>query len=276
VSKKLHRSDIVMYVKIKGFGINYNVEGLITGIPVIFIHGFPFSQEMWKLQVDVLKSEYYVVTYDVRGHGQSDVGSAQYAIEYFVDDLIGLLDHLRISQCVLVGLSMGGYIALRTAEREPDRIRGLVLCNTRSEADTNEQKIKRANQAKNVKIYGIKKFADAFLKTVFAEKSFQQNQDAVKLIRKLIEQTSTSTIAGTLIALAARTDSTPSLSRINVPALIMAGQFDEVTPPSLSISMKEKIPNAELQIIPHAAHISNLENPEEFNKHLINFLKKHD
>jgi 3-oxoadipate enol-lactonase len=265
-----------MYVKIKGFGINYNIDGPATGIPVVFIHGFPFSQEMWKSQVDILRAEYYVVTYDVRGHGQSDIGSAQYAIEYFVDDLIGLLDHLRISQCVLVGLSMGGYIALRATEREPDRVRGLVLCNTKSEADTNEQKLKRANQAKNVKIFGIKKFAESFIKTIFAEKTFQQNQDAVKLIRKLIEQTSTSTIAGTLIALAARTDTTPSLSRINVPTLIMAGQFDEVAPPSLSFSMKEKIPNAELQIIPNAAHISNLENPEEFNKHLINFLKKHD
>lgn len=265
-----------MYVKIKGFGINYTVDGPVTGIPVVFIHGFPFSQEMWKPQVEVLKQEYHVVTYDVRGHGQSDVGSAQYTLEYFVDDLIGLLDHLRITSCVLAGLSMGGYIALRATEREPGRVRGLVLCNTKSEADTNEAKIRRANQAKSVKIFGIKKFADSFLKTVFAEKSFQQNQDAVKLIRRLIEQTSTSTIAGTLIALAARTDSTPSLSRINVPTLIMAGQFDEVAPPSLSISMKEKIPNAELQIIPYAAHISNLENTDEFNKHIINFLKKHD
>ena len=263
-----------MYVKIKGFGINYNTDGIRTGIPVVLIHGFPFSKEIWKSQVEALKSSYYVITYDVRGHGQSDVGSGQYTIEYFVDDLCGLLDHLRIPQAVLVGQSMGGYIALRTIEREPERVRGLILCNTRSEADTNEQKIRRANQAKNLKIYGIKKFSDSFLKTVFAEKSFHQNQDAVKLVRRLIEQTATSAIAGTLIALAARTDSTPSLSKINVPVLIMAGQFDEVAPPSLSISMKEKIPNAELQIIPNAAHISNLENVEEFNKHLLNFLKK--
>src|SRR5258706_1692729 len=96
-----------------GAGIEYEVNGPRTGIPVVLIHGFPCSKEMWKPQVEVLKQRYYTVTYDIRGHGGSDVGDGQYSIELFADDYIALLDHLKISRAVVVGLSMGGYIALR-------------------------------------------------------------------------------------------------------------------------------------------------------------------
>src|SRR5437879_5665897 len=96
--------------------LDYEVEGPRTGIPVVFIHGFPFDRTMWKPQVTALRKEFHVVTYDVRGHGKSGVGDAQYSIEYFVDDLIALLDHLKLSKVVVVGLSMGGYIALRAIE----------------------------------------------------------------------------------------------------------------------------------------------------------------
>ncbi|MDI6767587.1 MAG: alpha/beta fold hydrolase [Bacteroidota bacterium] len=263
-----------MYLKIGGFGIDYSLEGPKTGLPIVFIHGFPFGKEMWKPQVEALKQDYIVVTYDLRGHGASDVGNGQYTIEYCVDDLMGLIDALKLQQVIVVGSSMGGYIALRAYERHSDRFKGLVLCNTRSDDDTNDVKIKRALQARNVKIYGMRKFANKYLPAIFYEKILFKNPDVVKMIRGIIEKTSPNAAAGMLIALAARTNSTPSLSKIEVPTLIMVGQFDEMTPPSASIAMKEKIQNAELHILPDAAHMSNLENPEEFNKHLINFLKK--
>lgn len=263
-----------MYLKIGGFGIDYSIEGPKTGLPIVFIHGFPFSKDMWKPQVEALKQNYTVVTYDVRGHGASDVGNGQYTIEYCVDDLIGLLDALKLQHVILAGLSMGGYIALRAFEKHHDRFKGLVLCDTRSDDDTNEVKIKRAVQARNVKIYGMRKYANIYLPTIFYEKTLLKNPDAVKMIRGIIENTSPNATAGMLIALAARTNSTPSLSKIDIPTLIMVGQFDELTPPSASIAMKEKIQNADFHILPDAAHVSNLENPEEFNKHLINFLKK--
>ncbi|HEV8539258.1 MAG TPA: alpha/beta fold hydrolase [Bacteroidota bacterium] len=258
----------------QGIGIEYETEGPRTGVPVMFIHGFPFSKKMWKPQVDVLKGHYHVVTYDVRGHGTSDAGDGQYTVELFVDDFIALLDHLKLSRVVAVGLSMGGYIALRAAERHPDRIRALVLCDTRSEADGNEGKIKRANQAKSVKNDGMKKFAEPFLKAVFYEETFQTSRETVEMIRNIVEASSPLAVAGTLIALAARTDTTPSLYTVNVPVLILVGQHDSLTPPSASHAMKEKIPGAEIHTIPRAGHLSNLENSEEFNSHLIHFLDK--
>jgi 3-oxoadipate enol-lactonase len=256
-----------------GVGIEYHIEGPRTGVPVVFIHGFPFCKEMWKPQIEALKKEYYVITYDVRGHGASDMSDGQYSIEYFVDDLVGLLDHLRISRAVVVGLSMGGYIALRAIERNPERFRGLVLCDTRSEADSNEGKIKRAVQAQLVKSEGMKSFADSFVKGLFFEKTFTENPQAVELIRGIIEKTSPLAVAGTLIALSARTDSTPSLYNIKVPSLILVGKHDALTPPSASSAMKEKIPHATMFIISKAAHLCNLENTEEFNKYLLTFLK---
>jgi 3-oxoadipate enol-lactonase len=259
---------------INGWNIDYNIYGKTSVLPVVFVHGFPFSQEMWRLQVAGLSGDYHLITYDVRGHGRSKVGDGQYMIEFFVDDLIGLLDHLRIEKAVVVGLSMGGYIALRAIERNPDRFRGLVLCDTRSEADTNEGKIKRAASIQSVRNDGVKKYAEGFVKAVFAPQTFERNPEAVKSIRRIIEKTSPIAIAGTLLALASRTDTTESLSKINVPTLILVGEHDALTPVSAAKSMSEKIRQSELHVISNAAHLSNLENSEEFNMHLSGFLRR--
>jgi len=262
-----------MNININGLAMNYQERGLPQGLPVVFVHGFPFSHAMWDQQMMALPQEYRAVSYDVRGHGQSEVGDGQYSIEYFVDDLIGLLDHLGIKQSVICGLSMGGYVALRTAERHPERVRALVLCDTRSEADPNEAKVKRAGQAKSVKQTGAKAFADGFVKAVFAPATFQSNPKAVDAIKAVIAGTSPLSIAGTLLALSSRTDTTASLSAINVPTLIMVGELDTLTPPAASEAMHKLIKGSTLQIIPQAAHMSNLENAPVFNGHLTDFLK---
>lgn len=262
-----------MRVTLNNITIDYEIAGPRTGIPIIFIHGFPFSKEIWKPQVEVLKNKFYVICYDVRGHGKSDVGDGQYTIEYFVDDLIGLLNHLRISKTVVVGLSMGGYIALRAIERSPERFRGLVLCSTRSESDNNDGKIRRAVQAQLVKNEGIKIFIESFLPAVLSKKTLDTKPEVVETIKRIIQQTSPLAIAGTQIALAARTDTTPALFNINVPTLILVGRDDTITPPSASQAMKAKIPNAELHVIKDAGHVINMENPQEFNKYLVDFLE---
>jgi 3-oxoadipate enol-lactonase len=259
---------------INGRNIDYNIYGKASGLPVVFIHGFPFSQEMWRLQVAKFSGDCRVIAYDVRGHGESEVGDGQYTIEFFVDDLIGLLDHVQIEKAVVVGLSMGGYIALRAIERNPERLRGLVLCDTRSEADTNEGKIRRAANIQSVRTDGVKKYAEGFVRAVFAPQTFERNPEAVKFIRQIIEKTSPIAIAGTLLALASRTDTTESLPKINVPTLILVGEHDALTPVSAAKSMNEKIRQSELHVISNAAHLSSLENPEEFNKYLSGFLRR--
>jgi 3-oxoadipate enol-lactonase len=249
-------------------------QGEKSGLPVIFLHGFPFSHAMWKSQLDVVSNSYRAIAYDIRGHGKSFVGDGQYTIEGHVDDLIGIMDHLKIDGGVIVGLSMGGYIALRALERNPGRFKAAVLCDTRSEADSNEAKLKRCGGIAAVKKDGPGVFAENFIKAVFASKTIEKSPHLVEPIRKTIERTPALSIAGTLLALAARTDTTTSLSGMKIPTLIMVGEFDAVTPPSAAQAMHERIPGSEFHIIPEAAHMSNLENPEFFNEKLLFFLKR--
>ena len=247
-------------------------QGSADGIPIVFIHGFPFSHEMWRPQLDFLPKSFRAIAYDVRGHGQADVGDGQYTIELFVDDLISLIDSLKIEQAILCGLSMGGYIALRAAERNPERVRALILADTRPEADGNDAKVKRTATVRVVKTEGVKSFAENFVKAVFAPASFRSLPTEVEFIKQLIAANSSLGICGTAIALAARTDTTASLAAIRVPTLILVGEHDALTPPAASEAMDRLIPNSTLKIIRNAAHMSNLENPADFNAALIEFL----
>lgn len=262
-----------MEEQINGVRLHYIDVGVDSGKPpIVLIHGFPFSSEMWKPQIDFLKAKYRVIAYDVRGHGNSDDGDGQYTIEFFVDDLIVLLDRLKIEKATLCGLSMGGYIALRAVERNPERVAALVLCDTGPQADSNEVKIRRAANIRSVKTNGVKAFADNFIKAVFAPSSLKSKPFEVEAMRKIIEENSEVGICGTLLALACRTDTTDSLDMIRIPTLIMVGEEDKVTPPKLSESMDSKISGSYFHLIKGAAHMSNLENTEEFNKYLYEFL----
>ncbi|MGI0048785.1 MAG: alpha/beta fold hydrolase [Nitrososphaera sp.] len=262
-----------MMAPVNGTNLYYADTGRKESPPIVLIHGFPFSSEMWRGQVQMLQEKNLrVITYDLRGHGRSDVGDGQYAIELLVDDLIALLDHLKITKTILCGFSMGGYIALRAIERNPDRFNALVLCDTMSTADSNEAKIRRANSIKLVKKEGVGKFAEGFLKAVFAPKTFDTKPGLVDEIRRIILSNSSLGICGALLALAGRTDTTEALAKIGVPTLVLVGEHDAVTPPAAAKSMHDRIPSSRLHLIENAAHMSNLENPNMFNEHLAKFL----
>ncbi|MBI5474032.1 MAG: alpha/beta fold hydrolase [Ignavibacteriae bacterium] len=263
-----------MFAYIDSNPIYYVEEGKQNSLPVIFLHGFPFSHQMWEGQIGLLKNEFHVFAFDIRGHGKSYVGEAQFTLEHHVDDLMALMDFWKIPKAVIVGLSMGGYITLRALERNPERFVAAVLCDTKSEADTNEGKLKRFENMKAVREHGSAVFAEAFAKIVFAQETFRNNPAAVSLIKNIISSTPALSIAGTLLALASRTDTTPSLPTITIPTLILVGEKDITTPPENSQSMHTKIPHSELHIIPNAAHMSNLENPPAFNEHLLSFLRR--
>lgn len=249
-------------------------KGPPNGFPVVLIHGFPFSHEMWKPQIEALSSRYRVVAYDLRGHGRTPAGDRQYTLEFFVDDLLDLMDRLKILEAALVGLSMGGYIALRAVERNPDRVKGLVLCDTRSDPDSNEAKIRRTAAVRRVKREGPGPFAEDFVKAVFAPETFRENPGVVDAVASVIKAQSPAGICGAQLALAGRTDATPALASIRVPALVLTGERDALTPPAVGKAMADRIPGAEFHVIPRAAHLSNLENPAEFNRLLAGFLAK--
>ncbi len=263
-----------MHAKINGGSIHFSEAGEPKGAPVLFVHGFPFSSAMWDAQMEAVAPRRQAVAYDIRGLGHSEVGDGQYTIEGHVDDLLGLLDHLDVEKTVVVGLSMGGYIVLRALERNPERFLAAVLCDTRSEADDDPGRLKRFAAAAAVKRDGAGVFAASFVPVVFASESLETRPEAVQRITNIISATTPLAIAGHLIAMACRTDTTASLSSIAIPTLILVGEKDTLTPPDCARAMHEKIRGSELHVVPGAGHLSNLENPEFFNARLLDFLQR--
>jgi len=229
---------------------------------------------MWENQVNKLSPDFHCVTYDMRGLGSSLVGDGQFTFEMFVDDLVGVIDELKINKPVLCGLSMGGYISLRAIERHEEKFKALILCDTKSESDNDETKLKRAAGIKQINTEGIQKYVSEFISNCFAEESIVKLGREYKSILENSMKFSPAGVKGCLLGMAARTDTTGYLSKIKIPVLLLCGEKDKITPPNVMKEMADKIPGYEFHIVPGAGHITPVENPEFVNEKLLAFLKK--
>jgi 3-oxoadipate enol-lactonase len=252
--------------------VSYYDEGPEKAPAIILIHGFPFNKSTWGKQIDALKINYRVIAYDVRGHGNSDAGEEDFSINLFVKDLLNFMDALNIDKTILCGLSMGGYIALNAIENYPERFDALVLSDTNCTADTPEAKQKRLKTIESIRNLGVEKFADESIKNLFAPESFATKETEIASVRAMIVSTSKQSLYKTLRAFYERKETCSKLQNINVPVLIMVGKDDKITPPDAAEFIHEKIKGSILKIIEHAAHLSNIENPGEFNKQLVEFV----
>ncbi len=249
--------------------ISYTDEGQVEAPVIIFIHGFPLNKTMWEMQLEALKDEYRVIAFDVRGHGDSDAGSDHFSIDLFVTDLICFMDDLNINKAILCGLSMGGYIALNAVCNYPHLFDALILSDTSCAADTTDAKHKRLMAIEDIKMNGIENFADENIKNLFAPGSFQTKESEISRVREMIVSTSSESIFNTMHALAVRKETCSRLKSIKLPVLILVGIDDKITPLSAAKAMHENIPGSKLSIVEQAGHLSNMENPYEFN-YLIN------
>lgn len=230
---------------------------------------------MWKSQVEFLQTKFFCITYDIRGLGSSAPGDGQYTIEMFTDDLADLIDELNLIRPVICGLSMGGYIALRAVERFEDKFSAVILSDTKAAADSNEAKLKRAAGIKTINSEGAEKFVKDFVPGCFSSKTIK---DKPKLYNEILDRSLLSHptgLKGCLLAMAARTDTTAYLAKIKIPVLVICGEDDALTPPDVMKSMSKLINNSEFVLIPQAGHLSPVENPDEFNKKMKEFLDKH-
>ncbi len=251
--------------------VNYNDNGLEDAQAIIFIHGFPLNKSMWNLQMEVLKNNYRVIAYDIRGHGNSENTNTEFSIDLFATDLLCLMDELKLDKAILCGLSMGGYIALNAVENYPERFDGLVLSDTQCTADTHEAKEKRFKVIKSIEENGIEKYADESVKSLFASQSFQTRKKEIAAVRDMIMRTSKQTLCNTLLALSMRKETCHQLSEIKIPVLIIVGNEDKITPIESAQRIHKEIQESLLVVIGHAGHLSNLENPLEFNYQLKRF-----
>ena len=256
---------------INGINLSYTDEG--RGAPVVLLHAFPQSRAMWAPQVTALSNRHRVIAPDFRGFGESDAPEGAYTLDQYADDVAGLLDHLAIQRAVFVGLSMGGYTLFALYRKYAARVKGLVLADTRAQADTEEGRAGRSAMVATAREQGAGAIADLMLPKLLSPAARQTNPDLVRQVRSAIERTKVSGIAGALTAMAGRPDSVPLLAQIACPTLVVTGELDGPAPPADGRLMAERIPGARLEIIPRAGHLSNLEEPDRFNRALLDFLE---
>ena len=256
--------------KIAGGEIAYDVAG--EGEPVLFLHAFPLGLFMWDAQVEALRDRYRVVRFDARGFGASPPDDSLLTMERIADDAAALLDHLGLGRAVVAGCSMGGYAAFALVRRHPDRLRALVLQDTRAGADTAEARQNRALLAEKTRKEGAAVALDAFLPKLLGETTRRERPAVVARVREAILATSPRGIANALQGLGARADSTATLREIRVPTLVVCGTEDAITPLAESEAMHQTIAGSRLEVIAKAGHLANLENPAAYNAALLEFL----
>jgi pimeloyl-ACP methyl ester carboxylesterase len=258
------------YATVNGIRLAYTDQG--TGLPLVFLHGFPLNREMWTPQVQGLGDQARTITVDLRGHGESEAPLWQYTMEQFADDVAGLLDHLGLQQVVLVGLSMGGYVALTFFRRHAHRLKALILTDTRAQADTDEGRAGRFHMAQTAYRKGPAAIREIMVPKLLCPMTLQSNRAVVSRVETMITQMEVSGLAGDLMAMAGRPDSIPLLPSIHCPTLVIVGAQDQATPVSDARLMAELIPNARLETIADAGHLPNLEQPGLFNQAMKRFL----
>jgi len=268
----MHSPKNARRFQVNHLAVGYTDMGPCEAPVVLLIHGFPLNRFMWQAQVNALQANYRVVAYDVRGHGTSELGTDPLSIDLLAQDLIDFMDALNLEKVTLCGLSMGGYIAMNAVGRWPERFSALVLCDTQCVADTEAAKAKRMAAIESIQADGVEQYAEASLEHLFAPLSVFTNPKAIDAVERMIVDTPAPAIIATLHALANRNSACETLGSIELPTLIMVGAEDRITPVAAAQQMHDAIPGSKQRVIPHAAHLSNMENPDAFNLALLDFL----
>lgn len=254
-------------------GVSLAVEIRGDGPAILFVHGYPFDRTIWRDQIDALDGHRRIAP-DLRGMGESDAPDLGYGMAIYADDLAALLDTLGVDEVVLCGLSMGGYVIFEFLRRWRSRVRGLILIDTRAEADGAEARRARDAAAATARESGAEAVAEAMLPKVLSAATLEHDPDAAERIRRIMAATPVAGMVGALAAMRDRHDSTGLLPTLaGLPTLVMVGEDDTVTPPDSARRMAAAIPGARLVVVPGAAHVPPVEQPAETTTAIREFLR---
>jgi pimeloyl-ACP methyl ester carboxylesterase len=253
--------------------IRVRYEDVGAGPPVLLLHAFPLAGAMWRRQVEALKGRYRLIVPDLRGFGGTDAPPGPYSMDQLADDAAALLDRVGVERAAVVGLSMGGYIALALWRRHAGKVAALVLADTRAGADSDEGRAGREANARLAEEQGAAAIADRMIPNLVAPSTGQALRDE---LRALIVANSRDGIAGALRGMALRPDSTPGLGRITVPTLAIVGEIDTLTPPVEATRINMGVAGRPSYVveIPGVGHLSAMEAPAAFSAALEEFLGK--
>lgn len=246
------------------------------GTAVVFAHGFPFDRTMWNASAELISGSARVILPDLRGFGESETrfdGEKTAEMTDYADDIAELLDSMRISRAVFCGLSMGGYIAMAFAAKYPEKLAGLILCDTKTAADTPEAARKRKNLAETIHNTGTEPLLNG-IGDLLAPNTLENKPETVAFVREMIRRQRPAGIAQAALAMANRPDTTGFLGKITVPVLVIAGENDRLSPPESMRKIAESIPNGSFFTIPNAGHLAPLEQPERFAETVCGWMAK--
>ncbi|MBB6119953.1 pimeloyl-ACP methyl ester carboxylesterase [Nocardiopsis algeriensis] len=257
---------------VRGVDLHYTDQG--AGYPVLFIHGHPFDRTMWEPQVRALAGRgYRTIVPDLRGYGHSTVVPGTTHLDSFARDLAGLLDHLGVDTAGVVGLSMGGQIALELCRLFPDRVDSLALVATNPHAETEQGRARRSATAEHLRSQGMRGYADSHLVGMMTAANVRSMPRVADHVRTMMYTAPPEGAAAALLGRARRPDYVPLLRCISAPTLLVVGQEDRFTPPDFTEAMHVRVPDSVVEIIEGAGHLPNLERPERFNEVLRRFLE---
>ncbi len=231
---------------------------------MVLLHAFPLTSAMWRPQVDALSDHWRVITPDLPALASMDA---------LADAVAGAINAAGCGPVVLGGLSMGGYVTFAVLRRHPELVRAVVLADTRAGADTPEVRDRRTAQQAQVATEGAAPIVEGSLQNLPSAHTRASRPEVMDELRGIMQGVAPEWITAALEAMKHRPDSTDLLPALDVPALVIVGEDDKVTPPNVAEDMVQRLPHARLAVIPKAGHLSNLEDPDAFNSELRSFLE---
>jgi 3-oxoadipate enol-lactonase len=261
--KHIHSSDA---------DITYEVLG--GGSPIVLLHPFPANHELWRPAAKALQSRYQLILPDLRGHGNSGVGEGPATMAKHAADLTRILAEENIDRAIFVGVSIGGYALFEFWRRHAARVRALVLCNTKAQADTAEARNARLQAAAEVLERDTESFFETIVKKLLAQTTLATRPDLVDGALRMMRKMSPEDVALVQRGMAERPDSVETLKTINVPTLIITGDEDTATGVPEAELMKRHIAGSEMKVVAKAGHYSPWEQPEEVGRLIRQFVDR--
>ncbi|MYY04762.1 MULTISPECIES: alpha/beta fold hydrolase [unclassified Streptomyces] len=262
------------HATVNGATLHYDDLGPSTGLPVLLIHGHPFNRTLWTPQSAALTAAgHRVITPDLRGYGASDVTPGQVYLSDFADDLVGLLDLLGIDRAVVGGVSMGGQIAMEVQRRHASRVRALVLSDTSAPAETPEGRTFRNQLADRLLAEGMDGYADEVIGKMLASYNVTALPEVAAHVLGMMRATDPRGAAAALRGRAERADYRDTLAATPCPVLVVVGADDAYTPVADAETITRLAPHATLHVIEGAGHLPGAEQPDRFNRVLLDFLR---
>ena len=255
-----------------GIAVGYDDVG--SGNVVALLHPFPFDRSMWAPQIAELSKTYRAIAPDTFGFGESGMPPKAWSMESMADLLNRFFDGLKLAEpFVLGGLSMGGYIALAFAKKYSKRLRGLILADTRADADDKEAKAKRSEAMELVRSQGVEALMEGMRPRVLCDATRNSKPEVVQAIREIASKQKPEAVIAALAALRDRPDSLKDLPFFDFPVQVIVGEEDATTPMELAETMADYLPNVTFDSLPNAGHLSNRETPEAFTAAVLRWLE---